>query len=38
VVGELNPASNIAIHEVRGDAWGYQDVTQEYRYIDGKRL
>ena len=38
VVGKLDPASYIVIHEVRGDAWGYQGATQEYRYIDGKRL
>lgn len=38
VVGKLNPASYIVIHEVRGDAWGYQGSTQEYRYINGKRL
>ncbi len=38
IVGKLNPASYIVIHEVRGDAWGYQGFTQEYRYIDGKRL
>jgi len=24
LLGELEPASYIAIHEVRGDAWGYQ--------------
>lgn len=38
VIGTLNPASYIVIHEVRGDAWGYQGATQEYRYINGKRL
>ena len=38
VIGPLNPASYIVIHEVRGDAWGYQGATQEHRYISGKRL
>jgi len=38
IIGKLNPASYIVIHEVRGDSWGYQGSTQEYRYIDGKRL
>lgn len=38
VIGKLNPASYIVIHEVRGDAWGYEGATQEYRYISGKRL
>ncbi len=38
IVGTLHPASYIVIHEVRGDAWGYQGQTQEYRYIKGKAL
>jgi 4-oxalocrotonate tautomerase len=38
VLGGLNPASYIVIHEVRADAWGYQGATQEYRYVSGKRL
>lgn len=38
VLGKLHPASYIVIHEVRADAWGYAGATQEYRYIDGKRL
>ncbi len=37
-LGRLHPASYIVIHEVRADAWGYAGATQEYRYIDGKRL
>lgn len=36
--GKLHPASYIVIHEVRGDAWGYQALTQEFRYIKGKAL
>ncbi len=38
ILGGLNPASYIVIHEVRADAWGYQGATQEYRYVSGKRL
>lgn len=38
ILGELNPASYIVIHDVRGDSWGYQGQTQEYRYIKGKSL
>ena len=38
VLGTLHPASYIVIHEVRADAWGYEGTTQEYRYVDGKRL
>ena len=38
LLGKLHPASYIVIHEVRGDAWGYQGSTQEFRYIKGKGL
>jgi 4-oxalocrotonate tautomerase len=38
VIGPVAPASYIVIHEVRGDSWGYQGETQEYRYIRGKAL
>lgn len=38
IVGPLAPASYIVVHEVRGDAWGYQGQTQEFRYIRGKPL
>lgn len=38
LLGNLHPTSYIVIHEVDGDAWGYQGKTQEYRYIQGKTL
>ena len=38
ILGTLAPASYIVVHEVRGDAWGYQAQTQEFRYIKGKPL
>jgi 4-oxalocrotonate tautomerase len=38
VLGKLNPASYVVIHDVRGDSWGYEGLTQEYRYIKGKSL
>jgi 4-oxalocrotonate tautomerase len=38
VLGRLDPASYIVVHEVRADAWGYGGLTQEFRYIAGKRL
>lgn len=38
IVGPLAPASYIVIHDVRGDSWGYQGQTQEYRYVTGKAL
>lgn len=36
ILGEPAPASYIVIHELRGDAWGYQAETQELRYIQGR--
>ncbi len=38
IIGSLAPASYIVIHDVRGDSWGYQGKTQEYRYVRGKPL
>ncbi len=38
IIGPLAPASYVVVHEVRGDAWGYQGQTQEFRYILGKSL
>ncbi len=38
IIGALAPASYIVVHEVRGDSWGYQGETQEYRYVRGKVL
>lgn len=38
ILGELAAASYIVLDEVRGDAWGYQGRTQEYRYIQGRAL
>jgi 4-oxalocrotonate tautomerase len=37
-LGSIDPASYAVIHEVRADAWGYEGVTQENRYIRGKPL
>lgn len=31
LLGEIHPTSYIVIHEVRGDAWGYQGQTQAFR-------
>ncbi|MBI4998758.1 MAG: 4-oxalocrotonate tautomerase family protein [Rhodocyclales bacterium] len=38
LLGPLAPASYVVIQEVSADAWGYAGRTQEYRYIEGKRL
>lgn len=38
ILGPLDPASYVVIHEVRSDAWGYGGATQEHRYVAGKAL
>ena len=38
ILGSVAQASYIVIHEVRGDAWGYQAESQEFRYIQGRPL
>ncbi len=38
IIGSVAPASYIVVHDVRGDSWGYQGETQEYRYVRGKVL
>lgn len=38
IIGPLAAASYIVVHDVRGDSWGYQGQTQEYRYVRGKSL
>ena len=35
---EINPISYIVIDEVEADSWGFEGLTQEYRYIQGKIL
>ncbi|MDD2290875.1 MAG: tautomerase family protein [Aliarcobacter sp.] len=35
---EITPASYIVIDEVDGDSWGFEGLTQEYRYIQSKIL
>ena len=35
---EINPASYIVIDEVEADSWGFEGLTQEYRYIQSKIL
>ena len=38
LLGEIAPASYIVINEIDGDSWGFEGLTQEYRYIQGKIL
>jgi 4-oxalocrotonate tautomerase len=35
---EINSASYIIIDEVEADSWGFEGLTQEYRYIKSKIL
>lgn len=38
LLGEITPASYIVIDEIDGDSWGFEGLTQEYRYIQSKIL
>lgn len=38
LLGEIAPASYIVINEIDGDSWGFEGLTQEYRYIQSKIL
>lgn len=38
ILGELHPASYIVIQDVGADSWGFEGVSQEYRYIEGRML
>lgn len=35
ILGDITPASYIIIDEIEGDSWGFEGLTQEYRYIKG---
>ena len=36
LLDDISPASYINIDEVDGDSWGFEGLTQEYRYIKSK--
>lgn len=38
LLGEITPASYIVIDEIEADSWGFEGLTQEYRYIKSKIL
>ena len=38
VLGPITPASYIVIHDVRADSWGFQGITQEYRFAQTQSL
>ncbi len=33
LLGEIHQASYVLIHEIDADAWGFEGLTQEYRFI-----
>ncbi len=36
IIGPMATASYIVIHDIRGDSWGYQGQTQEFRAGQGR--
>jgi 4-oxalocrotonate tautomerase len=38
ILGQISTASYITIDEVEADSWGFEGLTQEYRYIKSKIL
>ncbi len=38
IIGPIEPASYIVIHDVCADSWGFQGVTQEFRFIQAQSL
>ena len=37
LLGNIHPVSYVAIHEMKADAYGYEGLTIEYKYIDNQR-
>jgi len=33
LLGPLHPVSYVLVHDVRAEAWGYEGLTQEFRYV-----
>lgn len=38
ILGKLDVASYVIVRNVAADAWGWQGLTQEFRYIQGKLI
>jgi 4-oxalocrotonate tautomerase len=38
LLGDINKASYILIDEIEADSWGFEGLTQEYRYIQSKKI
>ena len=36
ILGDITPASYVLIDEVDASSWGFDGITQEYRYIQNK--
>lgn len=36
ILGDITPASYVLIDEVDASSWGFDGITQEYRYIQSK--
>ncbi len=36
ILGTVDEASYVVIHELRADSWGFGGLTQEHRYVHGK--
>ncbi|HKP58581.1 MAG TPA: tautomerase family protein [Polyangiales bacterium] len=37
LLGDLHPESYVYVHDVAAEAYGYGGLTQEYRYIQGRK-
>ncbi len=38
LLGKLNPASYIVVDDTKGDSWGFDGITQEYRQSQKKTI
>jgi 4-oxalocrotonate tautomerase len=36
LLGSLHPVSYVHVHDVRAEAYGYEGLTQEFRYVQNK--
>ncbi len=36
ILGTVDEASYVVVHELRADSWGFGGLTQEHRYVHGK--
>jgi 4-oxalocrotonate tautomerase len=38
ILGEIHKASYVLIHEIDADAWGFEGITQECRFIKSQTV